>query len=1017
MDELNDGVGAVLRRHRIAAELTQEELAGRAGLSIRALRNIEQNRVRRPHPRSVQRLTATLGLTGASAGWPDAGSSVDSGLRVDVLGPLSVGRGNTVLDLGPYKHRCLLGLLAVRYGHAVGLDEIVDILWADRPPRTCASLVHTYAARVRKVVERPGAGAPRVVVRDRGGYRLDLPANQVDLARFGELEARAWRARRAGDTELTSTLFADALRCWRGPMAGDLSPQLRQHPTTVDASRRRLAVALEWADIAVERGRYDDTLAHLHALAAEEPLHEGVHARLMLALAGTGQQAKALRLFSDLRARLADELGVEPGAEVRDAQLLVLRQQVREPAGLRRSTATGGAGGATPRPPAVPRQLPADVAAFTGRTAHLRRLDAILAANRIQSAVVISAVAGTAGVGKTALAVHWAHLVAEQFPDGQLYINLRGFDPSRPPVTAAEAVRGFLDALEVPTDAIPVGLDARAALYRSLLVGKRVLVVLDNARDAEQVRPLLPGAPTCLVVVTSRNQLPSLVASEGARPLMLDLLTAAEARQLLAQRLRPRRIAAEPRAVDDIIISCAGLPLALAIVAARAATYPRFPLTALADELRRATGSLDAFAGGDPASDVRTVFSWSYRTLSPPAARLFCLLGSHPGPDIAAPATASLAGLAPGQAPLLLAELARAHLITEHVPGRYTSHDLLRAYAAELPVTGGVDDRRDAIGRTIDHYLHTARTAARLVDACREPVTLGSPQTWVTPEELADHEHAQAWLTAERPVLLAVIDAAATIGMDAQTWQLAGTISTFLDRHGHWQDWAATQRTALTAARRNADHCVTANIHRQLARAYLQLARYDDAHTHLRHALDLHRDTGDTVGQAHTHVHFARLYERRGDHAQALDHNRHALRLFHAAGHPIGQARALTVIGRYHAQHGDHERALASCQRALALLDELGDHPGAAAAWDGLGYSHHKRGSHQQAITCFQRAVDLYRDLGHRYHEANVLTHLGDTHRAADHTDEARHCWRQALTILDELRHEDAARVRAKLTG
>jgi tetratricopeptide (TPR) repeat protein len=630
---------------------------------------------------------------------------------------------------------------------------------------------------------------------------------------------------------------------------------------------------------------------------------------------------------------------------------------------------------------------------------------------------VISALAGTAGVGKTALAVHWAHRARDQFPDGQLYVNLRGFDPGGQAMAPAEALRGFLNALEVSPQRIPVGLDAQAALYRSLLAGRRMLVVLDNARDPGQVRPLLPGEPGCLVLVTSRNRLTGLVAVEGAHPLTLDLLGVEEARELLAARLGADRVAAEAQAVEDVIASCARLPLALAIVAARAATHPKFGLAALAGELRQARGGLAALAGGDdPHSDLRAVFSWSYHTVGAEAARLFRLLGVHPGPEISPPAAASLTGRPVEQTRALLAELARANLVTEHTPGRYSFHDLLRAYATEQAHMHDSDDeRRAATRRLLDHYLHTAHTAARLLNPPRDPITPTPPEHGVTPEHPADHQQALAWFAAEHPVLLAAVDHAAATGFDTHTWQLAWTLVEFLERRGHWHDWAATQQAAVAAARRLPDPSAEASAHRLLARAYTRLGRHDEAHTQLRQALDVYGQTGDQAGQAYAHTNLAAEWARQGRHAEALEHARRALDLFRATGHQRGQAQALNSIGWWHAHLGDHQQALASCQQALILLRELGDRTGEADTWDSIGYANHHLGHHHEAITCYHHALDLYRDLGDRYDEAETLTSLGETHHAAGDPNAARDAWRHALIILDDLDHPDADHVRARL--
>jgi tetratricopeptide (TPR) repeat protein len=665
----------------------------------------------------------------------------------------------------------------------------------------------------------------------------------------------------------------------------------------------------------------------------------------------------------------------------------------------------------------VPQQLPAAVTHFAGRTGELATLTGLLRGRAdTGGTVVISAISGTAGVGKTTLAVYWAHQVTDRFPDGQLYINLRGFDPSGQLMDPAEAVRRFLDALQVPPERIPVDLDAQAALYRSQLAGKRMLVVLDNAHDTTQVRPLLPGAPTCLVLVTSRNQLTSLIATDDAHPIILDLLTDGEARQLLAQRLGADRVAAEPEAVEEIITRCAHLPLALALVAARAAIRPHGGLRVLAEELRDQQRRWQTLTGDEPTTDVQAVFSWSYQALAPDAARLFRLLGLHPGPDLSARATASLAGLPLSAVRPLLAELTRASLLVEHSIGRYTFHDLLRAYATDLAHRIDTEQqRRTATHRMLDHYLHTAHTADRLLDPARDQVTLTPPQPGVTPEHPADLQQALDWFTTEHPVLLAAVDHAATTGFNAHTGQLAWTLWTFLIRRGHWRDWAATSHAAVAAAQRLADVTAQARAHRNLAHAYTLLDRLDDALTELNHALDLATQTGDQTGQAHTHTNLTYLWERQGNYPQALDHARQALDLHQATGHQTGQANSLNAVGWCHAMLGNHRQALTHCQQALTLHQNLGDRAGQAAAWDSLGYAHHHLGNHTQAITSYHHALALYRDLGDRYEEATTLTNLGDTHHAAGNPQAARDAWQQALAILEDLDDPDADQVRTKL--
>jgi tetratricopeptide (TPR) repeat protein/transcriptional regulator with XRE-family HTH domain len=666
---------------------------------------------------------------------------------------------------------------------------------------------------------------------------------------------------------------------------------------------------------------------------------------------------------------------------------------------------------------AVPKQLPPDVWGFTGRTAELDRLDELLAVSTPKpSTVVITAVSGTAGVGKTALAVHWAHRVADRFPDGQLYVNLRGFDISGQAVDPAAAVRGFLDALQVPAQRIPTAPDAQAALYRSLLAGRRMLIVLDNARDTAQVRPLLPGAAGCRVVVTSRNQLTSLVAAHGAQSLTVDLLNPDEARHLLAHRLGTDRVAAEPDAVEKIIARCARLPLALTLVAARATIRPDTALGTLAGELDDADQRWRTLTGDEPSSDVRAVFSWSYAALTPDAARLFRLTGLHPGPDLTAPAAASLTALPLEEARPLLAELNRANLIVEHAPGRYGLHDLLHAYAADLAYTTDPDSQRHAAThRVLDHYLHSADIADRLLYPVRDRFTLTPVQPGVTPERLSDRQQALDWFTAEHPVLLAVVDHAAATSFDTHAWQLGWTVAVFLDWQGLWHDEAATCQVALAAAQRLADPAAEARAHRTLAHADTELGRFNDADTHLSRALDLYRRIGDQTEQAHTHFRLSALRERQENLPQALDHLLQALDLYRAVGHHVGQAVALSDIGWTYALLGDHQQALTSCQRALPLHREVGNQDGEAGTWSSLGYAHHHLGHYTEAEVCHKRALDLYRDLGNRRMEATVLAHLGDTHRAAGSPAAARHAYRQALAILTDLDHPDAGTVRGKL--
>lgn len=666
--------------------------------------------------------------------------------------------------------------------------------------------------------------------------------------------------------------------------------------------------------------------------------------------------------------------------------------------------------------PLTPTQLPAATPHFWGRHRQLAELDRLSDLMQESSTVVIATIAGTAGVGKTTLAVEWAHRAAARFPDGQLYVNLRGFAGTGPPTCAHEVVRGFLDALGVPPQQMPASHDAQVGLYRSLLAGRRVLLLLDNARDAEQVRPLLPGGPGCLVLVTSRRRLASLVAAEGAHPIVLDVPPAEEARCLLAARLGADRIATEPQAADDIVKACGRLPLALAVVGARAAIHPGFSLRTLADELQVSRDRLDTLSCGDAATDVRAAFSWSYQALPEEHARLFRLLTLHPGPDISAPAAASLIGTTVRRVRWLLADLTGGHLITERRPGRYELHDLLRDYGNELAHTFDSEvDRRSAIKRMLDHYLRTADAATMLLNPHWERMTPDADEPSADPDEFPNHAAALNWFTTERPVLLAAVKQAAAEGFESYAWHLAWTLIPFLDLRGHWADWEFTQRIALAVAQRTGDRLRAAHSHRGLARACLFLDRNDDALNHLRQAMQLYRELDDRVGLASTHRNLGHVFELRGDRGQALHHASAALDLYRMVGDRVGEARTLNAVGWCLAQIGDYEQALAYCQKALALQQEINHRFAQADTWDSLGYVHHQLGNSQQAIACYHQAVTIYRELGERLGEAHSLVRYADLLRDAGDLAAARSAWQRALDTLDELGHPDSARVRAKL--
>ncbi|MCW6003444.1 tetratricopeptide repeat protein [Micromonospora sp. CPCC 205371] len=911
---------------------------------------------------------------------------------------------------GPAKQSCVLAVLALEHGRPVSIESLIDRVWGDQPPRSPRDALYQYLSRLRGLglaVRRPGPG-----------YLREGAAEQTALHVPRSPAGHARTAAARGDVAAATRHYRQALDLWTGfPLAGidgDWAATVRE--TLV---REHLTLLGERFDAELAQGRHTQILAELSAVAAAHPLAERLGGQLMLALFRCGQAAEALQYFAQLRQRIRDQLGAEPSAALHDLHRRILQQ---DPTLARDHEQTSDA--APPSPGTglheAPRQLPADLPAFAGRRRELAAMDTMMRTATHQSrAVVITAVSGTAGVGKTALALHWAHRVADQFPDGQLYVNLRGFDASVHPMSAAEAVRGFLDAFGVPAERIPSTLDAQAALYRSLLAGRRVLVVLDNARDADQVRPLLPGTARAMAVVTSRNQLTSLVAIHGAHPLSLDLLSTAEAHELLVRRLGAARVAEEPEAVQAIIAGCDRLPLALSIAAGRA-HQAGFSLAVLAAELSKAADSerLNALDAGDAISQVRAVFSWSYHRLRPAAARLFCLLCQQPGPDISVAAAVSLAGEPAGQVHQSLTELVGTSLLAEHQPGRYIFHDLVRAYANDLAQANLPEDHlRAAATRMLDHYLHTAYAADRVLYSYRDPITLFATQTGVQPEDLPDRSAALAWLNTEHRVLLAVIGQAAGLGFDTHCWQLAQILTEFFHRRGHWHDWVASQHVALDAARHLADPVLQGFTHRTLSRAYARLGRHDDADRHLREALALFNESGDPIDLAHTHRGLAWILERRGRFEQALTHLEEAYHLFEIAGHNVGQGNTLNAIGWHHAQRGDQHQAIEYCEQALAIQQKAGDRHGEAATWDSLGYAHHHLANHDGAAHCYERALTLRRNLGDRYDEANTLAHLGDTYSAAGNPTKARRAWQQAVHILDELGHPETETVRAKLYG
>ncbi|MFE7169907.1 ATP-binding protein [Streptomyces sp. NPDC057616] len=661
----------------------------------------------------------------------------------------------------------------------------------------------------------------------------------------------------------------------------------------------------------------------------------------------------------------------------------------------------------------VPRQLPAPPAPFVGRQDELDRLDSALGAGSgAAGTVVISAIAGAGGVGKSWLALHWAHRNADRFPDGQLFVDLRGFSPDSDPMDPAVAVRGFLDALGVEPGRIPVAPHAQAALFRSLVADKRMLLVLDNAADTAQIASLLPGGDTCTVAVTSRNRLSGLITGHGAHHLSVDTLTDSEARGLLVARLGGPRIDAEPAAADELVRLCGGFPLALSIIASRAHTHPRLPLSELADELRE--GALDVLDDADPAASLPAVLSLSQRALTDEEAEVFGLLAIAPGPDIGPAAADSLTGRGRSRTRALLRRLEQASLIDQDGAGRYRMHDLIRRYAGTAHDLGD-ETRAAALRRVLDFYTHTAHAGARLLDSHREVIDLAPPAAACHPQPLSDIPAAMEWFDAEHQNLLAAQCTAAAHGLHRTAWQLAWTLNDFHYRRGHRHDQLAVWRIAVDSAGRVPDPDAQILSHRLLGRAHVVLGHHEEAISSLNQALALSEQQNDRALQAHAHYTLASIWP---DGRRALEHARLALDLYRGLDEPIREGNALNAVGWYAARLGEYDTAREHCQAALALYQQHQDVNGQAQTEDSLGYIDHHSGRHHDAVRHYREAISLYRDLDNTYETTDTLERLGHTHAALGHHDRARTVWQEARDLFRQQgRDEEADQVERQLDG
>jgi DNA-binding SARP family transcriptional activator/Tfp pilus assembly protein PilF len=916
-----------------------------------------------------------------------------SRLRVSVLGPVRAWRGDAELELGAPRRRAVLGLLAARANQVVSRDELIDGIWGEEPPASSVNALHVHVARLRAALE-PDRGhrePGQVLLASTLGYLLRLAPAQLDAEQFAARLAAARQARREGDLDGAAAAFEAALALWQGPALAGI-PGPGAEIARASLGEQQVTATEEHLEVILALGRAAEAAQRLAGLVREHPLRERFSGQLMLALYRCGRQAEALAAFAASRRVLVGELGIEPGTPLQQLHARILAADPALDLAAAPSPAPGPA--PAPRPPA---QLPGDVTAFTGRGGELAGLD-LLAAESPDLAIAV--VAGTAGVGKTALAVRWARRTAAAFPDGQLYVNLRGYDPGQP-LPPADALAGFLRALGLAGPDIPPGEDERAAAYRSRLDGRRVLVLLDNAASVEQVRPLLPGSPSCRVVVTSRDSLAGLVARHGARRLDLDILPLADATGLL-RTLIGARVDAEPDAAAALAGHCARLPLALRVAAELAAASPGSRLAELAGDLAGEQRRLDLLdAGHDERTAVRGVFSWSYRHLAAGAASAFRLAGLHPGPDLDAYAVAALTGATATQARDVLAVLARAHLIYPAGAGRYGLHDLLRAYAGQLAAEHDSAAARDAALACLgDYYLATAAAAMDVLVPAEKHYRPQIPPAATAGPALTSPAQARAWLDAERATFVAL--AAGQAGPGYAT-RLAAVLFRYLETGGHYADAVTMHGQARRAAGLAGDRAAEATALTNLGIISWRQGRYPDAAGYHRQALAASVEIGDQAGEAIAVANLGLVYERQDDYEQAAGSYHQALALLRVAGDRSGEARALGNLGSVAARQGRYAEAGDWYQQCLVVFREIGDPTGEASALPDLGLVYQRQGRYEEAVGCYRAALAVVRESGNRIAEAEALNGVAEILLATGRPEEARAEFTVALALASQI--------------
>jgi DNA-binding SARP family transcriptional activator/RecA/RadA recombinase len=947
-------------------------------------------------------------------------------MRVQVLGPLRVWDGTSWSPVAAAQRRVVLAVLAAELGQFVTVDRLVDEVWGEHPPRSAATTVRKHVMQLRRL----GDGGAAALLTHGGGYELRLDDGCLDAVAFNALVAAGRRGLAEGKLVAAAADLAEATALWSGPALSDVpaSPTVAAYAARLEQTR--LGAVEDLMDAQLRLGRHREVVDELPQLIDEHPLRERLHALQVRALYRCGRHADALAACQRARRLLVDELGLEPGPELRGLERAIVSD---EPADAPAVAVEA------PEPPAVvPAQLPAVIAGFTGRTSQLKQLDALLGRTvGGEPALVISTVAGAAGVGKTALAVHWAHRVADRFPDGQLYVNLRGY-AAGPALSPMDVLARFLPALGVLAKRIPADLDAATGLYRSLLAGRRMLVLLDNAHHPDQVRPLLPASTDCLVVVTSRDRMTGLVARDGAVGIDLDVLTPDEARSLLARLLGPETVAAEPEATARLARLCGYLPLALRIAAAKLTSYPRTRLAEFADQLAGGDRLAALDVDGDPQAGVRVAFDHSYTALSTDARRLFRLLGLVPGPDFARAAAAAIAGL-PGRASdQLLDRLASSYLVEADEPGRYRLHDLLRLYAADRAAAeDGEPDRAAALGRLYDHYLGRVDAAARLLHP--QMLRLPMPAGMATDSGFRDHTEALGWLDRERANLVAAVRHAAENGHQESAWRLADALRGYLFLGVYTVDWLVVAEAGLAAAVADRDVRARAAAHLNLATLHGTLGRYrlaiddyttagrlsraagwregesaarsnlaflasllgelSDAVEHFEAALAIARELGWTDAEATILAHLGVVWMMRGRLELAVDYSTQALRLHRQTHSSSGEANTVLVLGELHYLAGRLDKAERALTDALALLRATGLRLSESYALATLGMVHHTAGRYQQAHELAAAGLATAEQAAEPRTQCQVLLCWVEAHQDLHHHRRAVAASRRALRL------------------